>query len=152
LGFVDDPSAWIMDIGDIKDLIYCLSIRVPLIIFLMILVSAMVHVVSVGFAPMLSNFLLYSAQLSPFLIQLWTYLAPFLWLLLLGPTIYHGHQKPPDDNDPCGHREKHAKSQFRHHQSRNEIKNLPALLTCSSIAAILDAFVKKHITLTGFLM
>ncbi len=45
LGFIDDPSAWIMDIGDIKDFIYCLSIKVPLIIFLMILVSAMAHVV-----------------------------------------------------------------------------------------------------------
>jgi hypothetical protein len=40
LGFIDNASAWIMDIGDTKDLIYCLSIEVPLIIFVMILVSA----------------------------------------------------------------------------------------------------------------
>jgi hypothetical protein len=33
LGFVNDPSAWIMDIGDTKDLIYCLSIKVSLLIF-----------------------------------------------------------------------------------------------------------------------
>jgi hypothetical protein len=70
LGFVNNPSAWIMDICDTKDLIYCLSIKVSLIIFVMILVSAIVHVVSVGFTPMWSNFLLYGAQLSPFLIQL----------------------------------------------------------------------------------
>jgi hypothetical protein len=51
LGFVDDPSAWIIDISNTKDLIYHLSIKVQLIIFVMILVSALVHVVSVGFAP-----------------------------------------------------------------------------------------------------
>jgi hypothetical protein len=36
LGFVNDPSAWIMDIGNTKDLIYHLSIEVPLIIFVML--------------------------------------------------------------------------------------------------------------------
>jgi hypothetical protein len=46
LGFVDDPSAWIMDIDNTKDLIYCLSIKVPLIMLVMMLVSALVHVVS----------------------------------------------------------------------------------------------------------
>jgi hypothetical protein len=117
LGFVDDPSAWIMDIGDTKELIYHLSIEVPLIIFVMILVSALVHVMSAGFAPMWSNFLLYGAQLSPLLIQLWTYLAPLLWLFLFGTTIYHGHRKPPDDNDPRARREKRVESQFRRRQS-----------------------------------
>jgi hypothetical protein len=37
LGFINDPSAWIMDIGDTKDLIYCLSLEVPLIIFVIML-------------------------------------------------------------------------------------------------------------------
>jgi hypothetical protein len=45
LGFVDDLSAWIIDIDDTKDLICCLSIKVPLIMLVMILVSALVHVV-----------------------------------------------------------------------------------------------------------
>jgi hypothetical protein len=111
-----------MDIGDTKDLIYRLSIEVPLIIFVMILVSALVHVVSAGFAPMWSNFLLYGAQLSPFLIQLWTYSVPLLWLFLFGTTIYHGHRKPPDDNDPRARREKRAESQFRRRQSRKRFK------------------------------
>jgi hypothetical protein len=64
------------------------------------------------------SFLLYGAQLSPFLIQLWTYSAPLLWLFLFGTMIYPGHWKPPDENDLRGHREKHAESQFQHHQSR----------------------------------
>jgi hypothetical protein len=65
LGFVDDPSAWIMDIGSTKDLIYHFSIKVPLIIFMMIFVSALFHVMSAGFTPTWSNFLLFVAQLSP---------------------------------------------------------------------------------------
>ncbi len=56
LGFVDDPSAWIMDIGNTKDLIYCLSIKVSLVIFVIILVSAIVHVISVRFAPHVEQF------------------------------------------------------------------------------------------------
>ncbi len=114
LGFVDDPSAWIMDINNTKDLIYCLSIKLPLIMFVLILVSALVHVMSAGFPPMWSNFLFYGAQLSPFLIQLWTYLVPLLWVLLFGTMIYHGHRKP-DDNDLRGHRKKCAASQFQCH-------------------------------------
>jgi hypothetical protein len=101
-----------MDISDTTDLIYHLSIEVPFIIFMMILVSALVLVMSMGFASMWSNFLLYGSQLSPFLIQLWTYSAHLLWLFLFGTMIYHGHQKPPDDNDLCRHREKRAESQF----------------------------------------
>jgi hypothetical protein len=153
LGFVDDPSAWIMDISDTKDLIYCLSIKVPLIIFVMILGSALVPVISVGFVPVWSNFLLYGAQLSPFLIQLWTYSAHLLWLFLFGTMIYYGHRKPPDENDPCRHREKHAES----HSSgvisgpANDL-SMPTLLTLCSIKAILNIFVNKHFTLAGLLV
>jgi hypothetical protein len=141
LGFVDNPSAWIMDINDTKDLIYRLSIKVPLIMFVMIVVSALVHIMSAGFAPMWSNFLLYGAQLSPFLIQLWTYLAPLLWLFLFGTMIYHGHWKPPDDNDPRGCREKRAKSQFisllstvrrRQTMQRGDIRGVSSLQSVSS--------------------
>jgi hypothetical protein len=149
LGFVDDPSGWIMDISNAKDLIYHLSIEVPLIIFVMILFSALVHVVSAGFTPMWSNFLLYGAQLSPFLIQLWTYLAPLLWLFLFGTTIYHGHRKPPDDNDPRALVVKSAPSPSSGAVSPASALSMPALLTLSSIAVILNVFVNKHVTLAG---
>jgi hypothetical protein len=138
-----------MDIGDTKDLIYRLSIEVPLIIFVMILVSALVHVVSAGFTPMWSNFLLYGAQLSPFLIQLWTYSAPLLWLFLFGTIIYHGHQKPHNDNDPHGCCEKHTESKFLHCQSLKCFMYASIGLTLSSIAAALNFFVNKHVTLAG---
>jgi hypothetical protein len=137
-----------MDIDDTKDLICCLSIKVPLIMLVMILVSALVHVVSAGFAPMWSNFLLYGAQLSPFLIQLWTYSVPLLWLFLFGTMIYHGHQKPPDDNDLHARRES-TLSPSSGTVSPASTLNMPALLTLSSIAVILDVFVNKHINLTG---
>jgi hypothetical protein len=78
---------------------------------------------------MWSNFLLYGAQLSPFLIQFWTYLAPLLWFLLFGTMIYHGHRKPPDDNDPRTRHEKRAESQFQCHQSRKRFKYASIVVT-----------------------
>ena len=120
MGFIDDPSAWNVAFPTANDLLAQLIVQVPMFLLAMILGGLCVFLASdPGWT--WSYVLFFGTHSLHFMMQLWTYSAPLLWLLLFGGTLWQGHKEPPDVDDRS-RRERRAESRFRSRQSRGHYK------------------------------
>ena len=119
LGFVEDPSAWNIEFPTADDIIAQLIVQVPMFLLAMFLGGLCVFL-ALDPAWTWSYILSLGARSLHFLMQLWTYSAPILWLILFGGILWQGHKEPPVDDRSRG--ERRAESRFRSHQSRGRYK------------------------------
>ena len=115
-----------MDIPSSNELIDRLMIEVPLFLLAMFIGGLCVFLTSdpawtwTHVTWTWTHILSFGAQLMHILIQLWTYSAPILWLLLFGGTMWQGYQEPlPDER---GRGERRAESQFKSRHSHKRCK------------------------------